>query len=124
MARQNIRARLAISGALALGAAFAALPGFAQSAYHYPVGRSANDGGLVAGAVNTNPARQYYNYAAAQPAEYHYPVGRAANDGGMFPGAVNANPQPQSYSYSASRPSDSHYPVGRSPNDGGMVAAQ
>jgi hypothetical protein len=124
MARQNWRAQLAIGGALALGVVCASLPAFAQGAYQYPIGRSANDGGMVVGAVNTNPPQQYYNYAAPQPADYHYPIGRSANDGGMAPGSVNTNPQPQNYSYSPSRPGEYHYPIGRSLNDGGMVAAQ
>ena len=124
MARKNMRAKLALGGALTLGVALAALPAFAQSAYQYPIGRNANDGGMVAGAVNTNPSRQYYNYAASQPTDYHYPIGRAANDGGMAPGSVNTNPQPQNYSYSPARPGEYHYPVGRNPNDGGLVAAQ
>jgi hypothetical protein len=124
MARQNTHAKLAIGVALTLGVAFAALPAFAQSAYQYPIGRNADDGGLVPGAVNTNPSRQYYNYAASQPEEYHYPIGRAANDGGMFPGAVNTNPEPQNYRYSAWQPSDYHYLIGRALNDGGMAVAQ
>lgn len=125
MARQYTRAKLAIGGALALGVAFAALPAFAQSAYQYPVGRPANDGGMVAGAVNTNPQpQQYYNYAASQPGEYHYPIGRPLNDGGTAAGSVNTNPQPQNYNYASSRPADYHYPIGRPVNDGGMVVAQ
>jgi hypothetical protein len=59
----------------------------AQSAY--PVGRAANDGGMV-NAQTQKPAgqgRALYNSAPSsgtqnQADEYKYPVGRAANDGG------------------------------------------
>jgi hypothetical protein len=74
--------------------------------YRYPVGRAANDGGMVTAQTNTNVGTQrtgaadrerttrgpgyasnmnggtLYNSAAPQSG-YHYPVGRAANDGGM-----------------------------------------
>jgi hypothetical protein len=125
MARQNMRAKLAIGGALALGVAFAALPASAQSPYQYPVGRPANDGGMAAGAVSTSPQpQQYYNSAASQPSDFHYATGRPANDGGMVSGAVNTNPQQQHYAYAPSRPGEYHYSIGRPLNDGGMVAAQ
>jgi hypothetical protein len=81
MARQHRRTHL-IGGAIVLGVAFASVTAFAQS-YQYPIGRNANDGGLVPGAVNTNPPT--YNYAAPQQSAYHYPIGRNVNDGGLVP---------------------------------------
>ena len=123
MAGQIRGVKFAIGGALALGVALASMPAFAQSANQYPVGRPMNNGGMVSGAVSSNPQpQQYYNYAASQPKDY--PIGRPLNDGGMASGAANTNPQPQNYSYSPSQPSDYRYPLGRPMNDGGMVAAQ
>jgi hypothetical protein len=76
--------------------------------YHYPVGRAANDGGMVTAQTDTGTQRSgaavnerttrgpgYASNAtqsgsldnsAASQQTYHYPVGRAANDGGMTSG--------------------------------------
>jgi hypothetical protein len=62
----------------------------AQSAY--PVGRAANDGGMVSAKTENQPGgegRALYNSAPSlapqgQADEYKYPVGRSANDGGML----------------------------------------
>ena len=81
MARQHKHTHL-IGGALALGVVFVSGAAFAQSStYQYPIGRPVDDGGLVSGAVNTNP--QTFNYAAPQQSEYHYPIGRPVDDGGL-----------------------------------------
>ena len=61
----------------------------AQSAY--PVGRAANDGGMVNAKTENQPGgerRALFNSAPSvetqgQADEYKYPAGRAANDGGM-----------------------------------------
>jgi hypothetical protein len=61
----------------------------AQSAY--PVGRSANDGGMVNAKTENQPGgerRALFNSAPSvgaqgQADEYKYPASRAANDGGM-----------------------------------------
>jgi hypothetical protein len=86
--------------ALGLGTALVSATAFAQNV-KYPVGRAANDGGMVAAqsggersgsASNTQAARlggqggNVYAFGRqGQPAapQSHYPMGRAANDGGM-----------------------------------------
>jgi hypothetical protein len=95
-------------GALALGTALSAMPALAQD---YHVGRTANDGGMVAaqnagqntgscsneqsgsakgnhyafGAQGQKQGRGLYNYSGSGivPTQYNYAMGRAANDGGQ-----------------------------------------
>ncbi len=72
--------------ALALGTALASGTAFAQTTSHYPVGRAANDGGLVV--VHSggwqSQERPLYNVAPQQQPSFHHTTGRAANDGGII----------------------------------------
>ncbi len=97
-------------GLLALGAALASAPAFAQS-----VGRSANDGGLVS---TTGAAPRLFNSAAGSRTPASAPAaqpGRSVDDGGLVSVSGTAPAAPVSRAPSA--PASS----GRSPNDGGLI---
>ncbi len=128
-------ANIALSlAALGLGTALAATPGFAQQQqFHYPVGRAANDGGLVtaqtekgAERTGTNSNRQAFRsgrevYAfggqgqspRAAPGPYNWANGRG-DRGELYGYAGGASPPAAQF----------HYPIGRAANDGGLVTAQ
>jgi hypothetical protein len=102
---------LAVS-AVAVGAAFAAVPAFAQNSSQgsaqqsqYPVGRPMNDGGYQAQSQNSNNAQRIdareNRGASTAPSSTaqnsQYPIGRGMNDGG-FPAQQaqnNAAPREQ-----------------------------
>lgn len=152
-------------GLAALSAALISTTAFAQD-FKYPVGRAANDGGMVqaqgqqapdsgqrtGSASNTQATRQggdlyaFGGQGAPPAAQYHYPVGRAANDGGMVTaqaqtttgtqrtGAADRERTTRGYAsnmqsgrslYNSAAPQSTYrYPVGRAANDGGMVSPQ
>jgi len=114
MSKQNMRTKMTISLAvLALSAALASVPAFAQQA----PGRNANDGGslAVSGGGQQPSARPLYNSVSQQkPTTPSY--SRNANDGGM----VN-EPSGAERNGTNSTPQQKPGTPGRNANDGGMV---
>src|ERR1700733_1903253 len=91
--------------ALGLGTALATVSAFAQN---YPIGRSANDGGMVTAQPLSPTGGQRTGSISNDQAQRQSPSGDIYAFGGQ-----GQPPAPAS-----------HYPVGRAANDGGMVTAQ
>jgi hypothetical protein len=85
----------------------------AAQQYHYPVGRAANDGGMVTAQTSTNLGTQ--RTGAADRERTTRGPGYASNTGSMTGGTLYNSAAPQG---------GYHYPVGRAANDGGMVSPQ
>jgi hypothetical protein len=91
--------------ALGLGTALATVSAFAQN---YPVGRSANDGGMVTAHSQSPTGGQRTGSVSNEQAQ------RQSPSGDIYAFAGQGQPPAPA----------SHYPVGRSANDGGFVTAQ
>jgi hypothetical protein len=98
--------RLGLSlAALGLGTALATVSAFAQN---YPIGRAANDGGMVTAQTQSPTGGQRTGSVSNDQAQ------RPSPGGDIY--AFSGQGQPPAPA--------SHYPVGRSANDGGIVTAQ
>jgi hypothetical protein len=100
-------------GALALGTALSAMPALAQD---YHVGRTANDGGMVAAQNAGQNTGSRSNERSGSAMGNHYAFGAQGQKQGR--GIYN-------YSGSDMTPAqDRKYAVGRAANDGGLTTAQ
>ena len=101
-------------GALALGTALSAMPAFAQD---YHVGRTANDGGMVAAQNAGENTGSRSNEQSGRSTGNHYAFG-AQGQPSKGRGLYN-------YSGSGMAPAqDRKYAAGRAANDGGLTSEQ